>query len=395
MTDPVEFTVYPDECDSFGHLNQASYMALFERARWEVLARGPGMNAFPKAGVWPAVRRAVLEFNAGTWPGETLIFTLEVLHRGRTSFTLKQEATRKRDQRLVASAEIVFVCIDDEEHPVPVPDSILAALGMEPQRVLIRDGISLALEDLGRGDPPLLLIHGFPLDREVWTPQLRALDGHRLIAPDLRGFGLSSVPQGPLMISDYADDLIALLDHLAIQQAVICGVSMGGYVALDLVRRFRERIAGLVLVDSRARADGPAEREARDAMITLAQQQGAMGVAEQLAARLFAPGADPALQEPVLLRMQRTPVAGITAALAAMRDRPDSTDLLATLGDLPVLVVIGTEDQIIPAAQGRALAAAIPGARLVEIPGAGHLPSLERADQLNLALEQFLRSLPS
>lgn len=393
MTNPVEFTVYPDECDSFGHLNQASYLALFERARWEVLARGPGMNAFPKAGVWPAVRRAVLDFHAGTWPGETLIFTLEVLHRGRTSFTLKQDATRKRDQRLVASAEIVFVCIDGEERPVPVPDSILAALGMEPRRVELPGGVTLALEDIGRGDPPLLLIHGFPLDREVWVPQLRGLEGHRIIAPDLRGFGLSSVPGGPLQISDYADDLIALLDRMGIARAVICGVSMGGYIALDLVRRFRERAIGLVLVDSRATADDQSGRARRDDLIALAEEKGAMAVADVLAPALFAPGADPALQEPVLIRMQRTPVAGITAALAAMRDRPDSTPLLATLKDLPVLVVAGTEDQIVSLESSRDLARAIPGAELIEIQGAGHLPSLERPEALNLALREFLARL--
>ncbi len=129
MQTAVTLTVYPDECDAFGHLNQASYLALFERARWELLARGPGMDAFARSGVWPAVRRATVDYHAGSWPGDRLEFTLELVGRGRTSFTLRQRAVRVGDHRLVATAELVFVCIDQKERPVAVPDDILAALG--------------------------------------------------------------------------------------------------------------------------------------------------------------------------------------------------------------------------------------------------------------------------
>ena len=124
----VRLTVYPDECDTFGHLNQAAYLALFERARWALLAAGPGMKVFERAGVWPAVRRTTVDYHASAWPGDVLAFDIEVTHRGRTSFTLRQRAHRVGDDRLIAEAEILFVCIDREERPVPVPDEIMDAL---------------------------------------------------------------------------------------------------------------------------------------------------------------------------------------------------------------------------------------------------------------------------
>jgi YbgC/YbaW family acyl-CoA thioester hydrolase len=124
----IHLTVYPDECDTFGHLNQAAYLALFERARWALLAEGPGMKVFERAGVWPAVRRTTIDYHASAWPGDILEFDVAPVHRGRTSFTLRQRATRTSDQRLVAEAEILFVCIDRGERPVAVPDDIIAAL---------------------------------------------------------------------------------------------------------------------------------------------------------------------------------------------------------------------------------------------------------------------------
>jgi YbgC/YbaW family acyl-CoA thioester hydrolase len=124
----IHLTVYPDECDTFGHLNQAAYLALFERARWALLAAGVGMKVFERAGVWPAVRRTTIDYHASAWPGDVLAFDIALVQRGRTSFTLRQRATRTADQRLVAEAEILFVCIDRTERPVAVPDEVIMAL---------------------------------------------------------------------------------------------------------------------------------------------------------------------------------------------------------------------------------------------------------------------------
>ncbi|HEX3928063.1 MAG TPA: thioesterase family protein [Gemmatimonadales bacterium] len=127
----IEIAVYPNDCDAFGHVNQAVYHVFFERARWQVLAEGPGMDVFTREGVWPAVRHAVIDHHAGVWPGDVLRFDMSVIHRGRTSFTTRQLATRARDGQLVAALEAVFVCINDDEQPVPVPDSVLRAFGAD------------------------------------------------------------------------------------------------------------------------------------------------------------------------------------------------------------------------------------------------------------------------
>src|SRR5579864_1598758 len=117
----IDLTVYPDECDSFGHLNQASFLSLFERARWEMLARGPGMDIFTRHATWPAVRRAVIDYHVAAYPGDVLRFHQALTHHGRTSFTMRQTARRMRDDALISTAEFVFVCINREGRPAPVP----------------------------------------------------------------------------------------------------------------------------------------------------------------------------------------------------------------------------------------------------------------------------------
>lgn len=390
---PIDLTVYPDECDAFGHLNQAAYLALFERARWELLARGPGMDAFTRAGVWPAVRRAVVDYHAGAWPGDVLRFEVAITHRGRTSFTLVQRATRLRDQRLVATLECVFVCIDQEERPVPVPDAILAALGAEPRRVTLPDGATLAVTTAGSGGVPLLLVHGYPFDHTIFAPQLAGITGHRVIAPDLRGFGGSSAPTGPMTVDDYADDLAALLDLLGLERVVLGGLSLGGYVALAFAARHPARLGGLILIDTRAGADTAEGKTARGEAIARAEREGAAAIADAMAPKLFAEGVSPAVREDVLAMMRRAPVPGIVAALGAMRDRPDRQGLLPTLGGVPTLVLVGSEDRLTPPADARAMAAAVPGATVIEVEGAGHVPTVERPATTNEAIQRFLDTL--
>lgn len=385
----IHLTVYPDECDAFGHLNQAAYLALFERARWELLARGPGMDVFTRAGVWPAVRRCTIDYHAGAWPGDVLAFRVELTHRGRTSFTLRQRAVRTRDQRLVATAEIVFVCIDPREQPAEVPDEIIAALSEAPRRVALPTGVELAFEEAGQGGVPVLFVHGYPLDRTLWRKQLEGIRGHRLIAPDLRGFGDSDLPGDAATLATHADDLAALLDALELDRVVVAGLSMGGYVAFEFLRRHRDRVCGLILLDTKASADDATARAARDAAIAGAKADGAEAVAATMADKLFAEATEPVIRERLVRQMAGVPVAAITAALAAMRDRPDSTPLLGTI-DVPTLVVVGSEDRLTPPEVAREMAAAIPGATLIEVEGAGHVAPLERPATVNEALQRFL-----
>src|SRR3954467_1939451 len=130
----IDLVVYPDECDAFGHLNQASFLSLFERARWEMLHGGPGMDVCPRAAAWPPLRKTVIDYRAAAFPGDVLRFQQALTHHGRTSFTMRQTARRLRDETLIASAEFVFVCIDPGGRPTPVPPDFTAYMsaGREP-----------------------------------------------------------------------------------------------------------------------------------------------------------------------------------------------------------------------------------------------------------------------
>ena len=126
---PVSVTVHPYECDSYGHLNEASFLQLFERARWEALARGPGMELFRRHGIWPAVRRATVDYHHPAFPGDVLEVELDLEKLGRTSLELRHRARRIKDDVLVAEAHLVFVMIDSSGNPTPVPEDLAEFFG--------------------------------------------------------------------------------------------------------------------------------------------------------------------------------------------------------------------------------------------------------------------------
>jgi 3-oxoadipate enol-lactonase len=396
----IDLPVYPDECDSFGHLNQASFLSLFERARWEMLMRGPGWDVFTRSGAWPAVRKTVIDYHAAAFPGDVLRFQQALTHVGRTSFTMRQTARRVRDDTLIATAEFVFVCVNREGRPIAVPREFSDFMsprkgGAEAQRLTV-NGVNLAVEVRGEG-PSILFIHGYPMDRSIWAHPMSSLDGFRRIAPDLRGMGQSDAPDLGYSMETYAGDLAALLDALGVDEVVLCGLSMGGYIAFEFLRRWRKRVRGLVLMDTRAEADTPEGRRAREEAAALAREGGAEAIAEDMLPKLLSPttrSRAPDLVDQVRAMIEATPVPGIVGALGALRDRPDSTDDLKTLDGLPVLVVVGEEDEVTPPARARAMAEAIPGAELLIIPGAAHVPSLERPTATTRALLGFLRAIP-
>lgn len=400
MHPEITLTVYPDECDAFGHLNQASFLSLFERARWETLARGPGMDVFTRLDTWPAVRKTIIEYQAAALPGDVLRFHQALTHVGRTSFTMRQSARRVRDDTLIATAEFVFVCINRDGRPVPVPavfSEFMAArhtVSGDAQRITV-NGVNLAVEVRGEG-PAVLFIHGYPHDRSLWSHQVEMLAGCRRIAPDLRGMGQSDAPDLGYSMATYAADLAALLDALGVDEVVLCGLSLGGYIAFEFLRRWRPRVRGLVLLDTRAEADSAEGRRARDVAAATAREGGAEAIAESLLPAMVSPETQtgsPEIVEQVRTMMAATPVAGIIGALAAMRDRPDSTPLLVTLTGLPTLVLVGEADTLTPPDRARIIAQGIPGARLVTIAGAAHLPPLERPVHTTQALQEFLQRL--
>jgi YbgC/YbaW family acyl-CoA thioester hydrolase len=396
----IDLVVYPDECDAFGHLNQASFLSLFERARWEMLLRGPGMDVFTRAGAWPALRKTVIDYRAAAFPGDVLRFQQALTHHGRTSFTMRQTARRVRDDTLIASAEFVFVCIDRQGRPVPVPPEFSQFMNVrrsasgDVQRIMVH-GVGLAVEVRGEG-PAILFVHGYPFDHTIWRDQIDRLDGFRRIAPDLRGMGQSDAPDLGYSMAIYAADLAALLDVLGVSEAILCALSMGGYVAFEFLRNWRSRVRGLVLLDTRAEPDSAEGRRARDAAATVAREGGAAAIAEAMLLKVLAPSTleeRPEVAEQVRARMAATPVSGIIGALAAMRDRAGSESLLPTLAGLPTLVIAGEADLLTPPDQARGMAQAIPGARLAIIPRAGHLPPVEQPDATTTVLAGFVRSL--
>ena len=261
-----------------------------------------------------------------------------------------------------------------------------------------------AMDDVGAGVPLLLLLlHAFPLSRRMWQPQLTGLpDSCRLLAPDLPGFGGS--PPWPAAAGDAAaaccmEDMaaaaVARLDEAGVAAAVVCGLSMGGYVALALCEIFRERVRGLVLADTRAAADDEAGRGRRLESARAVESGGPpalAALASSLVPRLIAPRTRTARPELVAWlhrEIAAAPPAGVAAAQRGMAERPDRTDLLPRIA-VPTLVVVGEEDEITPPAESVILRDRIPGARLVTIAGAGHLSSLEQPVAWNAALREFL-----
>jgi len=392
----VDLTVYPFECDAFGHLNEASFLALFERARWDTLAKGPGMDLFKRNQIWPAVRKATVEYRAGAFPGDVLRIDTVVTDRGTTSFTMQHVAKRVSDGALIAEATLVFVCIDRAGRPAPIPEEVARVLGgprgtaRDPLRVPV-GGAELAVEVRGEG-APILFIHGFPFDRTVWRHQLAGLSRWKRIAPDLRGAGASSVPADGYSVAQYADDIVQVLDTLELDRAVVCGLSLGGYTLFELLRRHAGRVRAAVFCSAKATADSAEARRGRDEMATLVEREGTGAVAERLLPQLLAPAtfaAQPDVVAHVREMIDRTPVPGLVGALRALRDRPDSTPMLGAIS-VPTLVIAGEADKIAPPDGLRAMAQAVPGAQFAAIPAAGHLAPLEQPLGTSRALADFL-----
>jgi pimeloyl-ACP methyl ester carboxylesterase len=247
----------------------------------------------------------------------------------------------------------------------------------------------------------LLFLHAFPLAAEMWEPQLAAVPaGWRFVAPDLRGFGGSSpdgVPpgraggEGGPAIDDYARDVLALLDQLGIREAIFCGLSMGGYVAFSLAARHPEVLKGLVIVCSKAEADTTQAKEGRQKMAQTAQSEGSKPVADTMMSKMFCENTyknRPDLVAKLRGIMEACPPNTIANACFAMRDRVDRTPDLPNL-PMPVLVVLGEKDVIIPAEMGAKMAGVCRKGEFVLIKAAGHLAPMEEPTAVNEAIAAF------
>ena len=259
------------------------------------------------------------------------------------------------------------------------------------------DDIELAFDDCGAG-PALLLIHGFPLNRRMWQPQLQPLAeaGYRVIAPDLRGFGESDPSTPGFGLERFGDDLIALLDALRIDRATVAGMSMGGYILMDLLERYPRRVRAACFIATRSSADDEAGRDRRSAMAAEAERLGANPIIKIFAELLFA--ADSMHTRPELIAqvtswMRGTAPGGLAGGLLAMRDRKDYTPLLPGFRQ-PALVLTGAEDRAATPGALELLTAGLPCCQSRIIEQAGHMLNMEKAEEFNAALLQFLKELP-
>ena len=259
------------------------------------------------------------------------------------------------------------------------------------------DSSELRVLDTGDG-PPLLFVHGFPLDHSMWSGQLDdfARD-YRVLAPDLPGFGQSS----PILAPEYtmemfADDLAAMLDRLAIDDSVIfCGLSMGGYVAWQFWHRHRERLRALIVCDSRAAADSPEVARGRSYMAERVLEQGSTSVADEMLTKLFASetvAAKPKFVGHTLDVMKSTRRETIASAQRGMAIRPDMTSHLDQI-QVPSLLLAGEQDVISTPREMDSLAKRMPIGEFATIPNAGHLAPLERPDVANGLMRSFLEKV--
>ena len=257
------------------------------------------------------------------------------------------------------------------------------------------DDIQMAYTDTGIGRP-VVLIHGYPFNRSLWDEQVNALtNSYRVIVPDLRGFGDSDASAGPATMNRLAQDVALLLDHLQIAQAVIGGLSMGGYVALAFYKQFPSRVRALVLADTRAQADTEEGKQARAQQAEKALTEGMAGIADAMLPKLLTP--ETVSKRPEAVRrvrdmMLKTKPEGAAAALHGMAEREDQTQLLPQI-TVPTLILVGSEDPITPVADSEKMNQSISGSRLVVLEKASHVSNIEQAEQFNKELERFLRQL--
>jgi pimeloyl-ACP methyl ester carboxylesterase len=255
--------------------------------------------------------------------------------------------------------------------------------------------IELYHRDTGSG-LPVVLLHAFPLSSAMWLAQREALaPEYRIITPDQRGFGGSALGAEPPDLDLVADDLAALLDAKNIDAAVIGGLSMGGYVAMALLRRHPHRVRALVLADTKSSADPGPARANRERIAVAVESPESTVLLDEVLPTLV--GSTTVESRPLVLgrirgMVQSAPAPAVAWAQRAMAARPDSTQTLAAV-DVPTLVVVGEEDGLSPPADAEQMAAVVPNARLVRIPAAGHLSAVETPEVFNEALGEFLSTL--
>jgi 3-oxoadipate enol-lactonase len=257
-------------------------------------------------------------------------------------------------------------------------------------------GNLISVTTAGQG-PPLILLHGFPLDHRQWLPQLKSLSAnYHVIAPDLRGFGRSALTDQPYTISDLASDVEQVRHHFANGERIaLCGLSMGGYVAFEYWRSYAPQLAGLILANTKPDADSDQARLARAEMCTRAQAGGAWEAVSGMLPKLLSEQHLNEQGEAFMATQQMLKDCSVEAVCCAQRALANRADFIARLPSIhtPTLVITGEADSIAPADATRKWAAVIPDSRCHVIPQAAHLTPLESPEQFNQPLHDFLQDV--
>lgn len=257
-----------------------------------------------------------------------------------------------------------------------------------------RGDFSCAYVERGAGRA-IMFIHGHPFNRSMWDQQIDEFSrDFRVIAPDLRGYGRSTIAD-TVSWDVFAADVEALLDTLDVDQCVLCGMSMAGQIALECYRQFPERIEALVLADTAAQGPTEEERRQREAMADRLLRDGMEQYAETVISKMMSPANVSTLPDKaalVMAMMKGTNPRGAAAALRARARRPDYVELLSEI-TVPTLIIVGSEDEFTPIVDAEFIRERVTGSELAVIEGAGHMPNLERTDEFNRVLLQFLSQL--
>lgn len=257
-------------------------------------------------------------------------------------------------------------------------------------------GAEIAYDDHGAGHP-IIFLHAFPLHRGMWKSQIEALlseQRYRLVSLDWRGFGESEINVHAATMELFADDVAALMDTLGMEKAILCGLSMGGYAAFAFLRKYPERVRGLILADTRPGADTSEGKANREKVIQMAETQGTDAIADWHIPKLLSEYTrqhQPEVELRVRQMINTATVQGIAAASRGMATRSDASELLSTI-TCPTLVIVGEQDSLTPPAVAQEYSAQIPNAQYVVIPQAGHLSNLEQPESFQNAIGDFLRS---
>ena len=249
---------------------------------------------------------------------------------------------------------------------------------------------------MGEGTVPIIFLHGFPFDKSMWNGQLEALKAtNRVIALDLRGFGKSTIDKPALTIDLLAQDVIAFMDKLAIEKAVVCGLSMGGYIALNLMKNNANRFEALILCDTQCGADGAEGKQKRYDTIEKINKEGLLEFNTNFIQGVFHP--DSFSQKTEIVESLKEVVGAnskeiINAGLAALAEREETCTMLPSI-DIPTLVICGKQDELTPLSKSEFMCQHIPNSILKVIDQAGHVSNLEQEEAFNKHIVDFLTSL--